>query len=959
MSSMVVFMNNALGGTRAVAWCALLLAGVLACAVASNAPSPNSVSDEMSLFDVRVDYEGDSTVVTLVGPRDPIYTAFQQGEPRRLVIDLASVSFDGPREPLVVQDGFVKQISVSPFETAAGEPMTRVEIALLDEALWDVTVNEEGLVVRMEPVPGSGDPWDQASGGPPASWESGGELVSEPGEATAAPATKLLSIEVQDSGDALQVRLVTDGSVRAVESFVLENPDRLVIDLPGLVSEASAGRIEVGSELVKQIRVGQHPDKVRVVIDGGGASAPFEGRRILPGENTLEVVLGEASWADLAAAEPGDAVEPTLVADRDEEPDDGDSDLSSDEKREIAAEVAKMPEPARSTAVVIYGVQFDSQRSRDRIAVLSDSPADYRVLEPDPETAIVSFFDATIDPEAMVRITPDPGGPVSLVTAFQQPDMETPEVRVVIRRAAGLEPQVIRRGSLLFIDFERTGAVASLPPTLNQVAPAPIAELAGEMGMVVDETGKEAAMGGAPAPAPPQTPALPAAPAIPVAQPAIGVPSLMPVAPASFEPPAAVDILQEGGLIDGKVYSGRRISLDFKDVAVADVLRLIADVSDLNVIAGDEVQGNVTIRLVDVPWDQALDVILLTKGLGFVRVGNVLRIAPADLLQQEDELRLQERRAKEKLEDLVVKLQPVNYADVVEVSKMVQRLLSARGTVNVDKRTNTLIIKDIPSVVDEATALLNALDTQTPQVLIEAKIVEASLNFSRELGSVWSIDILKEQNSKAQDFNILPGPVIPDNNNFIVANPITQLATASFEVATLLFNKNFELDLQLQAAEIEGEGKVISSPRIMTLDNRTAKIEQGVSIPFQTFEGGDAQLEFIDAVLKLEVTPHVTPDRSIIMEIEVTRDAPDDSVATPTGSPAIAKNRAKTETLVKDGQTMVIGGIYVVTRSERESRVPWFHRIPILGAAFKNHEFSDLRKELLIFVTPRIIDPLS
>ena len=373
-------------------------------------------------------------------------------------------------------------------------------------------------------------------------------------------------------------------------------------------------------------------------------------------------------------------------------------------------------------------------------------------------------------------------------------------------------------------------------------------------------------------------------------------------------------------------------------------------------IAGDEVQGNVTIRLVDVPWDQALDVILLTKGLGFVRVGSVLRIAPSNLLQQEEELRLQERRAKEKLEDLVVKLQPVNYADVVEVSKMVQRLLSARGSVNVDRRTNTLIIKDISSVVDEATALVSALDTQTPQVLIEAKIVEANLDFSRELGSVWSVDILKEQNRKAQDFNILPGPVVPGNNNFIVANPITQLATSSFEVATLLFNKNFQLDLQLQAAEIEGEGKVISSPRIVTLDNRQAKIEQGVSIPFQTFESGDAQLEFIDALLMLQVTPHITPDRSIIMEIEVTRDAPDDSVPTPTGSPAIAKNQAKTETLVKDGQTMVIGGIYVVTKSERASRVPWFHRIPILGAAFKSHEVRDIRKELLIFVTPTIID---
>ena len=210
-------------------------------------------------------------------------------------------------------------------------------------------------------------------------------------------------------------------------------------------------------------------------------------------------------------------------------------------------------------------------------------------------------------------------------------------------------------------------------------------------------------------------------------------------------------------MLHQKRYTGRRISLDFKDVEIADVLRLIADVSELNIIAGDEVKGEVTIRLVDVPWDQALDVILLTKGLGFVRVGNVLRIAPADVLKAEDEARLQERRAKEKLEDLVVKLQPVNYGNVKEIAKMVSKLLSARGTVDVDARTNTLIIKDINSVIDEATALVKAIDTQTPQVLIESKIVEANLDFSRELGSVWAfgsqplVDGFDESSGDRQD----------------------------------------------------------------------------------------------------------------------------------------------------------------------------------------------------------------
>ena len=190
-------------------------------------------------------------------------------------------------------------------------------------------------------------------------------------------------------------------------------------------------------------------------------------------------------------------------------------------------------------------------------------------------------------------------------------------------------------------------------------------------------------------------------------------------------------------MVNGKEYTGRRISLDLKEVDINDVLRLIAEVSDLNVIAGDEVTGKVTIRLVDVPWDQALDVILLTRGLDFVRVGSVLRIAKREELKAEEEARLQERRSHEKLEDLTVKLQPVNYANVDEVEKMVKKLLTARGVVNVDKRTNTVIIKDIPSVIDEATALVKAIDTQTPQVLIEAKIVEANLTFARDIGTTW------------------------------------------------------------------------------------------------------------------------------------------------------------------------------------------------------------------------------
>jgi type IV pilus assembly protein PilQ len=597
----------------------------------------------------------------------------------------------------------------------------------------------------------------------------------------------------------------------------------------------------------------------------------------------------------------------------------------------IAAPAAGAATAAPAGTVRVHGVQYDTQPDRDRLVIVQEGTATHSILRPDAETLVVSLQDAVLDPGATIRITPQEIGPISLVTAIQMPNAATPEVRIAIARAAGVEPTVTQEGEFLVLDFPRTGrkgeaaAAASVDPER------------------VERVAHSAAAA--------SRAAAPATPAAPPASAAAGGGS-------------SSSLLKEGGLIGGKNYTGRRISLDFKDVEISDVLRLIAEVSDLNVIAGDEVKGNVTIRLTDVPWDQALDVILLTKGLGFVLVGNVLRIAPQATLQAEEASRLEERRAKEKLEDLIVKIQPVNYSSVAEIEIMVKKLLTSRGSVNIDKRTNTLILKDIPSVVEEAIALVKAVDTPTPQVLIESKIVEAKLDFSRDLGAVWGIGSNPDNTvSGDQAFPPPPGQTngsttfpFQQPNNIVVANPITSTANGLLNLGGYILNDRFNLTLQLQAAESNGEGKVISSPRVVTLDNREAKIEQGVSIPFQTFENGDAQLEFIDAVLSLLVTPHITADRSIIMKIQVTRNAPDPSVPTPTGSPAIAKNEARTETLVKNGQTLVLGGIYVLDRTETQTRVPYLYRIPIIGNAFKNDAIRDKRRELLIFVTPRIVE---
>ncbi len=942
-----------------------LALGIFACdgSGTRQASSPNA-SEQVQ--DVVVESEAGLSRVTLVGLEEPVFTAFQQSDPDRLIVDLAGVDWQASQEPIAVHDGTILEMTVAPFATGSEEPMTRVELSLASAADYDVRPGPRGLVIEVSPLAEMGsldeptgdalasdtDPWTAPGA---ASDESAGfeDLAAtsdtEPAPMSASqPASTLERIEAHAAGSAgVVIHLVADGSGESAATFTLSDPPRLVVDLAGMKSSVRQERVEVGAGRVQRVRVGAHADKVRVVLDGEGAGDPFDGRRVQPVASGLVIALGEGAEVDAALAS-ASALMPSG------------GQAASQEELEIAA-VSDAPEPADATLeeraesealmggapggiVAIHSVEFDAQAERDRVVVHGEQPVDYLVYEPDPETVVLSIAEASLDPQAAVRIAPEASGPVSLITAFEQPDVKTPEVRIVMKRAANLRPEVTREGTTLFIDFPHGGADAARPPVLAQAGAMPAEATAAGLPSMQDavatlaESGSASqADGGAPA-------------------------SLAPAGtgptggPAAVDPPAAIEILNEGGLMDGKEYFGRRISLDFKEVDIADVLRLIAEVSDLNVIAGDEVKGKVTIRLVDVPWDQALDVILLTKGLGFARIGNVLRIAATDMLAQEEELRLQERRAKEKLEDLVVKLQPVNYANVDDVSKMVTQLLTPRGSVNKDKRTNTLIIKDIPSVIDEATALVKAVDTMTPQVMIESKIVEASLDFSREFGAVWNFgsNPLTQDTLGGRDYIFTEGEN-EFGNAISLGNPITANPTGLLNLAATVLDSKFNYELQVQAAEVNGDGKVISSPRIVTLDNTTAQIEQGVSIPFQTFENGDAQLEFVDAVLKLKVTPHITSDQSIIMKIEVSRNAPDDSVFTLTGTPAIAKNQVKTETLVKDGQTLVLGGIYVVDKSERESRLPYLHKVPFLGNLFKSHEYSDSRKELLIFVTPRVV----
>jgi type IV pilus assembly protein PilQ len=427
-------------------------------------------------------------------------------------------------------------------------------------------------------------------------------------------------------------------------------------------------------------------------------------------------------------------------------------------------------------------------------------------------------------------------------------------------------------------------------------------------------------------------------------------------------------------------YSGRHIDLDFKDADIHNILRLLAEVGGVNIVTSDDVSGAVTIRMRDVPWDQALDVILQAKGLGSEKkLGNLIRVAPLGVLEKEREMRIAKQKAEQELAPLETRLVPVSYATAEQVQPRIKEVLSPRGNVSFDQRTNVLIVRDVVDNLDQVEELVRTLDTQTPQVLVEARIVEATSNYVRDVGIQWGGDI-----SLNQAFGNQTGLVFPSNvgiaggaydgatptrglsplaaqtqiPNFAVNLPAATGTGAGGALGISLgsVDGNYNLNVRLSAAESTGSVRIISSPRVLTLDNHAARISQGTQIPYSTVSAQGVQTAFQNAILALDVTPHVTADGSVAMQVRVTRNEPDFTRTGANGQPTILKREAETNLLVGDGHTAVIGGIYQRNSGRTVDQVPFFGDIPILGLIFQRRRMLDTRNELLIFITPRIVN---
>jgi len=727
------------------------------------------------------------------------------------------------------------------------------------------------------------------------------------------PAQNLVDVVADSSQqDRIILQLKADGTVGDYNTFELKKPTRLVIDLWKVKRKFGKKELTINSPYLKKVRLGDHPKKVRVVLDCPRETLPSH--RIDRIGSKLVVVLGKKG-----------AVAEAIPADLKKE------EVAKEEKTGVTKEEAKgAPLPVAITGE-LTGIDFKQLEDKSRIIISTPIKAPYEVKEGPENTVLVEVKGMTVPPKLSRPLdTQEFSSPVSIITPLNVVvgGQKSAQISVKLRKMVAYD--VKQENDMIYVDFERTeefkGEEKPKPIEVVTVKKAPTEEVAAEPREVPEEE--------------------PVKKVEPEKKEAVTPPT--PKAEPTISPAGAME----------KVYTGKKITLDFKDADIDNILRLFAEVSDLNIITTEEVKGTVTIRLVDVPWDQALDVVLDAKNLGMEKIGNVIRIAPYETIQKDREAKAKALKAQEELAPFVSELIPVNYGEAADLASKVKELLSEGGSITVDERTNTLILKDTQVKVDKAKELVRRLDTQTPQILIQAQIIEASTAFSRELGIQWGG---RARNPSGTQY--AGGGLETINGEELVVD-LPAAATTGTGGMLQFFISNLKntkyLSIQISALEDQGRGRILASPRITTLDHKEAYIEQGLRVPYpkSISEEGELGYEYIEANLKLTVTPHVTGDGFVRMEIQVNKDSPDFKQTVGLGVPSIDKKEAKTEVLVRDGEVVVIGGIYTHEQSGPNiSGVPFLYKIPLVGWLFHKRSRSDNRKELLIFITPSIVQP--
>jgi type IV pilus assembly protein PilQ len=870
---------------------------------------------------VRLNIEGNTTLA---------YTVFRLSEPLRLIVDLADTDVSGLDSDIPVAMGNVDNVTTVQFDEEAGK-IGRLEITLLELWEYETSRTDNTIVVDfLKPV--SVVEGDEVS---PAEVEAAAEvepvvadepkvevveltLPSESGSeeameaeakveaemvAPGEPAAFINSVLFEESAGTMRIEFVGDGQIRRYETISLDGPARIVLDISGVAKGFAPSRIPVEMGGVSRIRVGEHydDDRLRFVMDvDGGEVPPFT---VEPSNGSLVLTMGQDVVASAPMSEePAVEMAAEPMADTAPEPEE------TVQVAEVAADtpVESAPEAALPAASGVTDISYSPADSGGEVVISASDSVNYDVSQPDDRHLLVDLSGITL-PASLVRSqdTRDMAGALMALSSFNPRGADG--ARVSLTFMSGTEYEVYQ----------------------------------GDDGITVALTAPEAS------------------PDMQVVEVQAPTMTSEPAAQA-----AAPQAMEEEESIFGpkKKYTGEKITLDFQNADLLNVLRLIAEVSGLNIISSDAVSGRITMRMVDVPWDQALDIILKTKALGQVREGNVVRIAPLTMLETERAAELKAREAQMKVEELVLEIIPISYSKAEDLVSQLTPFLSGRGSINTDKRTNSLIVKDIKANVEKVRGLVVELDIPTPQVRIEARIVIVDEAYVKNLGIKWGA--VYDDGTNQIFGNAGPADAALGGGNFLVNLPASNPSSVmGFSFGGV---DNFtSLDLRLSALEQQNKGRIISSPSLLVIQNETASIE--VNNPFPenrtstevSDEGSTTTTEvsFPDIWTKLRITPQVTSNKDIFMEVYVEKDSKgQQAIFDENTFTGVNEHKLETKIILKNHGTAVIGGVFTENKKDGSSSVPFISKIPILGWMFKNKSVENTREELLIFINASIVE---
>lgn len=827
----------------------LVVTGLWGCAgtvkdAPASKPALSASKTDPAITDITISEDEDGVAVNIFGEGLLTFTSVKQPSPLGVVFYFPKTQSKASRSDYTADTEPVKKVTISPPQES-DRPL-RIEIALTQDVPYDVLRKDHALKVLF--------PKPDKKQRPAAANEASGKASASKTEdafASMPRPTHLEKVSATVIENGVQVDVAADGPIRDYNAFTVEDPPRIVVDIPSVKSPFKREKlIPVKGRWIKRVRYYGHPDKVRVVLD---VEKPFvNAYKAETVESGLRIQVGESVMAG----------------------------------QKKAASAAETSTETREPAWV-KRIDFSSEADgKSTVVVETTRPVKHTLKKGPNHTLVLTLLNTNLpDYRKQPLITTRFNSAVNRIIPVQTPKMKNRSV-LSFELRQDVPFRVEEAKNELRIHFE----ASTIPPKPLAAAKLP------EWQQVMKDAARKAER-------------------------------------------------EAAGLPEAKRYTGEKIALDFYETDIKNVFRILKEVSGKNFAIDNNVTGKVTLSFdKPVPWDQVMDLVLKMNNLGKIEEGDIIRIARLDTIIAERK-KLAE---KEDTRPLMTEYILVNYASAkTDAMPLIKDILSKRGKISVNSRTNQIIITDVRDRIERAKEIVRQIDKVTPQVMIEARIVEAGIDFERSIGINWSLSggpIFKKFLGGQYDYDFgfnYPGP---GTNNF------------GFSFSKFL-GSPLDLDFALSAEEATGNIKILSAPKVATANNKEALISQGVEYPYlERDEAGLATVKFKKINLKLKVVPQITNDNRISVDVKINKDDIDRLVPTPTGAvPAISTHAAQTQLLVNDGDTIVIGGIIKNREARGETGFPWLSKIPFLGWLFKERTDRSERDELIVFITPKIV----